>query len=436
MTFRLPALLLPGAKLASFLVLLLAPDLLTAQRVNGVNGTRPSVFFDCAGRRCDLSYYRTELPWVNWVRVREEADVHLIMTSQQTGAGGREYQLDFIGTVGSEYADQLLFQSPPTDTDRETLDGIAHTLAVGLLRFASVLDFSQPAEVVGVAPQDIDPRDRVVASEEVDDPWNLWALRVSADAELDGEETRRTKRLSSSFRASRVTPTWKTSFSSYVNFNRREIELAEDDFVDQRTDWGVHALIVYSLASHWSVGFEGEASRATRFNQGFRTEFTPGLEYSFFPYEEATRRSLTVFYKIGPAHRRYVERTVFGQMEETRWEQSIEMELSQRQTWGDGSIQILGSHYLHDRSLYMVRLSGDLAFRITRGLEISLEGNISRVSDQIYLSAEGVTDAEALLNLQQRGQDYNYGIEAGFSFQFGSIYNNVVNNRFGDVRWR
>ena len=179
------------------------------------------------------------------------------------------------------------------------------------------------------------------------------------------------------------------------------------------------------------MGVQGEVSRTTRFNQDFRVEFTPAVEYSFFPYEEATRRALTAFYKIGPAHRRYIERTVYDRDRETRWEQSLEIELSQRQPWGDASVRILASHFLHDTGLYNMSLRGDVDYRVTRGLNFSAEGNISWVNDQIYLSGEGVTDAEALLNLQQRGQNFNYGIEIGFSFQFGSIYNNVVNNRFG-----
>ena len=92
-----------------------------------------------------------------------------------------------------------------------------------------------------------------------------------------------------------------------------------------------------------------------------------------------------------------------------------------------------GSHFLHDTGLYNVRLGGDIDFRITRGININAEGNISWVNDQIYLSAEGATDAEALLNLQQRAQDFNYSFQVGLSFQFGSIYNNVVNNRFRGV---
>lgn len=426
--------LLTGIALAAGLV-----KRLSSQQGQGVNGNRVSVFLDCASRFCNLTYFRTELPWVNWVRIPQSSDVHLIMTSQGTGAGGREYRLDFIGNGGFDYEEQLAHQAPPTETDRETLDEIAHTIGVGLLHFAtlngffeSVAAFHEIADALDINSEQIDPRERVVTSEEVEDPWNFWVFRLGGRSELNGEQTRRTTRIDGSFSASRVTPTWKMNFRGNANYNQREIDLTDaPTFVDSRTDWGFSELIAYSLADHWSVGFQGEVRRIVRFNQDFRAEITPALEYSFFPYEEATRRALTVFYKIGPAYRRYIEETVYGEMSETRWEQSLEFELSQRQQWGDASIRMTGSHFLHDSGLYNVRLGGDINFRIARGVSVNAEGNISWVNDQIYLSAEGATDAEALLNLQQRSQDFNYSLELGFSFQFGSIYNNVVNNRFG-----
>ena len=421
------------------ITLLTGPDgRLSAQGQAGVNGDRVSVFLDCASRFCDLTYFRTELPWVNWVRIPEGADVHLIMTSQATGSGGREYQFDFIGNGDFGYEEQLAHQASPTDTDRETLDEIAHTLGVGLLYFAttngffeSVDGFHEIADVLDIDSEELDPGERVVTVQEVEDPWDFWVFRLGGRTELNGEQTRQTRRIDGNFSASRVTPTWKMNFRGNVNYNQREIDLADEStFTDSRTDWGFSHLIAYSLADHWSIGVQGEMRRIVRFNQAFRAEMTPALEYSFFPYEEATRRALTVFYQIGPAYRSYLEETVFGQMEETRWEQSLEFELSQRQPWGDASISMTGSHYLHDIDLYNVRLGGDIDFRIARGVSINAEGNISWVNDQIYLSAEGATDAEALLNLQQRSQDFNYSLQLGFSFQFGSIYNNVVNNRF------
>ncbi len=393
------------------------------------DGARPKVFFDCQTRGCDLNYLRTEIAWVDWVRQPQDADVYVIMTSQVTGAGGREYQLDYSGAEPLEYEEQMRFQSLPTSTRREVLDGLAHVLAVGLLHFAASHRFAQPAAVVGRDPgAETGP---VVSREEVDDPWDFWVFRIGGNAELDGEQTRRTTSVSSNFNASRVTPVWKMNFRGNVDFNRREIDLAEGgEFVDERTDWGVTELVAYAFSDHWSAGVQGEVRRIRRFNQRLRFELTPALEYSYFPYEEATRRSLTAFYRIGPAHRRYVETTVFGQDKETRWEQALEVEFSQRQQWGDASVRLQGSHFLHDASLYNLRLRGNVRFRVARGLDFYANGGVSWVADQVYLSARGVTDEEALLNLQQRSQDFNYSMEAGLGFQFGSIYNNVVNNRF------
>ena len=81
---------------------LLAIALLTAsgsaqQAEEGAPDPRPNVFFDCDGRDCNSEYYRTEINWVNWVRDREVADLHIIMPSLRTASGGQEYQIDMIG---------------------------------------------------------------------------------------------------------------------------------------------------------------------------------------------------------------------------------------------------------------------------------------------------------------------------------------------------
>ena len=272
-----------------------------------------------------------------------------------------------------------------------------------------------------------------MSPEAVDAPWPLWVFRLNGNANFEGEATRSERRLSGGLNASRVTPTWKLNFSSNVNYQRREFELADGTFLDTRIDWGFNPLIVYALAPHWSVGVQGQVARMVRVNQAFRAELTPALEYSVFPYDEATRRSLTFFYKIGAAYRDYIEETIYGYDDEFRWEQSMEIELSQRQTWGEAGVTLQGSHYLHDLSLYNVSLRGDVEFRIIRGLNFNARGNVGWVKDQIYLSADGATDQEALLRLQQQGTDFDYGISFGLSFQFGSIFNNVVNNRFRGV---
>jgi hypothetical protein len=403
---------------------------------------RPRVFFDCDGRDCNSQYYRTEIVWVDWVNDRAVADVHLIMTSLTTGAGGREYQLDFLGREEDDgYVDNMRYQALASDTDVERLDGVTHAMSIGLARFATVAGFQRLATVEGVDPEEFGAFDRVVSSQEVEDPWDLWVLRVNGNYNVEGESRRKSENMFGSFSATRISPTWKLNFSTSVNSLEQEFELEQGTFTDTRTDWGVRPWLVYSLAEHWSVAVRGEAARQPRYNQEFRWEVTPGFEYSFFPYEEATRKALTFSYRIGPAYRRYIEETLYGANSETRWEQSAEIDLSARQPWGETGASISASNFLfmpdaqeYDGGLYSINLRGDIDFRIVRGFSIRLDGNVGWVQDQIYLSAGGITDEEALLRLQQLETDFEYGVSLGFSFQFGSIFNNVVNNRFRNAQ--
>ena len=402
-----------------------------AERMSG----RPNVFLDCQGPNCNDQYYRTEISWVNWVRDPADSHVHVIVTSQGTGAGGREYQLDFIGRERwEEYQDQVVYQSLPTDTQRESLDGLTQTLGVGIARFAGSAGFRGIVRLEGGEPAGPDPAAGVVAPQLVDDPWNLWVFRFGAGGNLEGEDTQSDVRFNGFLNASRVTPNWKVSYGGFVSHERIERELSTGPSINTQTDWNVNALLVSSVASNWSGGINFRASRMPRFNQDLSIELRPAAEFSFFPYQEATRRALTAFYQIGPTYRNYQTETLDGFMEETRVEQSLELEFSQRQPWGDASVSASGSHFLHDFSRNRFALNGDLSLRIFRGFSVNTNAQVEWLNNQIYISNEGETDEEILLDLRQQATGFSYGVDLGFSYQFGSIFNNVVNNRFNGGR--
>ena len=87
--------------------------------VGGIHASeRVNLYVDC--HFCDLDFYRTELKFVNFVRDRAEADVHLLVTHQHTGSGGIEYTLAFIGQKQFDgMLDTLTLSVLESDTEDE-----------------------------------------------------------------------------------------------------------------------------------------------------------------------------------------------------------------------------------------------------------------------------------------------------------------------------
>ena len=74
------------------------------------------VFVDC--EFCDFDYLRVETPWVAFVRDRTVADVHLLITRQETGGGGQQYTMHVLGQRQfSGRQDTLVFSTQPSATD-------------------------------------------------------------------------------------------------------------------------------------------------------------------------------------------------------------------------------------------------------------------------------------------------------------------------------
>lgn len=186
----------------------------------------------------------------------------------------------------------------------------------------------------------------------------------------------------------------------------------------------------YALAGHWSLGVDGRASAATFSNQDLSISLAPALEFSVWPYEESPRRGLRFRYRAGVRHFNYEEVTLFGQTRETRGYHELEVSINQRQPWGSVFANVEGSHYLHDVEKYRVSTGGFLSFRIVRGLNLRVNGRVAWIRDQLFLPAEDIPDEEILLQRRRLASNFDWDFGVGFSFQFGSIYNNVVNNRF------
>ena len=96
----------------------------------------PNVYLDCDRRTCDFNYIKTEITFVNYVLNRQSADIHVIVTRQQTGSGGSEYTLAFIGLKRHQGKDETLrYYSKPTDTEDQFRKGFVNVLKQGLIPY-------------------------------------------------------------------------------------------------------------------------------------------------------------------------------------------------------------------------------------------------------------------------------------------------------------
>lgn len=417
------------AGLGVAILMLAAPGPTRAQDTGGIRSNALRVFLDCDTFRCDSEYFRTEVGFVNWVRDRTLAQVHLIVTRDRTGGGGGIYTLDFVGLDDLEDDDdRLTLTVPTTATEDEILSGLSDVIAAGLARYSAAVGQSRLVEI-SAAPSA--PTDHLVGPDQVEDPWNFWVFEVSADVELEGEDTESERTYETSFEARRTTETWKVELEADGSVSRDERELGDGSLsVDERTNWSVDVLVAKAIADHWSVGVIAGGGGSTRRNQDFGADVAAALEFSFFPYADAPRESLTARYDLRLQYFDWEEETIFFETAELRPRHQLRLELFQRQPWGESRVSVDANQFLHDLSKWSLSLSGNLEFRIVGGLNLDVRADYDVLEDQIFVSREGLTDEEILLGRFERPTDSSYEIEIGLSFEFGSIFNNVVNNRF------
>ena len=48
------------------------------------------VYFDCPNTTCDEDFLIQQIPWVDFVRDRAVADVHVLVNDESTGGGGQQ----------------------------------------------------------------------------------------------------------------------------------------------------------------------------------------------------------------------------------------------------------------------------------------------------------------------------------------------------------
>jgi hypothetical protein len=383
------------------------------------------VFLDCEG--CFRDYLESEVTFVDYVRDRTSAQIHVLITRAETGAGGGEYTFAFVGLPPFTGVDHTLktitTSSDPEDIIRRQL---ATSLRVGLLGYVTRGGVPPQLDVsVGLGSE----RKRPAVT---GDPWKNWVMSVRASASFEGEESSRERQIGLELGADRITPDWKITFGFEIDHEREEFDLDEDEPIEvERRERDFQALIVKGLGEHWSIGGTGEIESSTFDNTKLSMSLAPAIEYNLFPYSMYTRRQLRALYTAGVIRNEYYEETLFGRLDETRPAHELSVTYEQRERWGSLHAQTMWRQYLHDLGKSRLEAFGNVSVRVARGLSVEGSLNASRIRDQLSLPARGATPEEVLLRLRQLQSGYEYGFSVGLTYTFGSIFSSVVNPRFG-----
>jgi hypothetical protein len=399
------------------------------QSIDDMKKTALKVFLDCDS--CDLEYIKTEIIFVNYVRDRLEAQVHVLISTQSTGGGGSEYTLTFIGQNDfKDTKDIQKYFSVKTDTDDDVRRGLVKALKLGLMSFVARTPIASRIAVDYTAPEKpADARDR----------WKSWVFSLSGDGMFSGEETYHSRYVSGSFSANRITPGSKVRFGLSVNEERQRYEIEDDEggittITGKSSSWDASGMWVKSLGEHWSAGFTLEAESSYYANIDLSLGFAPAIEYNFFPYSQSTRRQLRALYTLSLKPQRYREETIFGKTRETVLKQELSLSLDLREKFGTISVSAEGSDYLHNLGRYRIDTFGIVNLRLYKGLSVYVLGGYSWLHDaQISLRLREPTYEELLLRLIELPMNSNHFVAVGFQFQFGSIFTNVINPRFGSA---
>jgi hypothetical protein len=370
-------------------------------------------------------FIRKEIPWVNYVRDIKDAGVYIISTNQNTGSGGKEYTYFLIGQ--GEYTgmrDTLSFVTTPDETAEGKREKEVNVLKMGLMRYVAKTPLAKYMKI-----SFSEPLKETVST----DKWDSWVFRSSINGFLQGQKTYKSHYLSGNINAARITEDWKINLKSTLS--RSEDKFFIDDtttITGKNSSESFNALIVKSIDDHWSAGGSVRLGTSSYSNEKFTYSLMPGIEYDVFPYSESTRRQLRILYTAGFTYANYMDSTIYDKVRENLWQHSLSASYEVVQKWGSIDIGVTYSNYFHDWSKNNLSIFGFLDLRIAKGLSLTFVGSAAMIHDQISLVKEDIPVDQILLQRKELATQFEYFTSFGFTYTFGSIYNNVVNPRFGN----
>ena len=383
------------------------------------------VFLDCG--YCDMDYLRTELTYIDYVRDRMEAQVDIVVSSLQTGSRGTEYTFVFLGQ--REFRgqnDTLRYDVTSFSTDDITRKGLVQTVKLGLIRYIAKTAYA--SKMCISCPIDTNIKAQPL---QLKDKWRGWVFTCGGLGNFNGQQLTGTANINGILQATKVTEDWKVSMGVNIGYNYGYYTITTDSTirsVSQSANF--NCLYVKSINEHFSWGINASYNNSTFNNILTQERVEPGIEYSIFPYSQATHKVFRLLYYVFGENTQYYDTTIYGKVHTMYLGQELLASINYKEPWGSLFLSLDGSNYFYDFSKNNLTFSAGFSLNLFEGFTVAFGGYASLVNNEIFLPAAGATEAEILLSTKALPTPYQYSAFVGIKYSFGSIYNNIVNPRF------
>ncbi len=394
------------------------------------------VFLDCQNYELDCfeDFVRTEVPFVEFVRDRKLANVHLLPTYQTTASNGVRVSLIVIGQeVFKSRNDTLTFMKNMNETDSEYRTKLLNHIKAALIPYLAQTNQLHLVAIAAVKTNK-DSTATLRKESEKKDKWNYWVFNTGVSSYVSGDNNYNSTYLSGDFSASRTTEKLKTSISFgsnvYVNSYNYEENGEKKTTTNTQRNYSFSSNIIKSINSHWSYG--GFLQLSNSLYQNYKLQVNPsvGLEYNFLPYSKYNQKYVVLRYIFGVQLNDYYKTTIYEKLNEKLSEQSFGIYSNFVQKWGNVSTSLTWQNLMKDFSRNSILFGMSTTVRITKGINLSFDVNYSSIKNQINLEKGDATLEDILIRRRQLATSYSFYGGVRLSFAFGSIYNNVVNPRF------
>ena len=386
----------------------------------------PYVYLDC--RRCDFDLIRTDMTFVNYVRDPELADIHVFVTEEETAGGGTEFQFSFIGKnifEGTDHTMRHLIDRDATMDERR--NALKKYVKMGITSFILKTPMGTQFNIEYIGTGETNSLQKIT------DPWNNWVFEAyigSVSLDLESNQSEFNSRWG--FFADRVTEQWKLRIRPYFNYGRVKIQTSEnkEPVVSEQRRHGLDSYAIKSLNQHWSAGLFGTYLTFNGRNIKHEFNISPGIEYSIFPYKEATRKSITFSYMLGYSHLDYFEETIYNKFQEKLFNHQIKAVVNIQQPWGTIETGLEGSHYLHNFARRRIEFYGQTSVRLFEGFSLTFQAEYNVIQDQLSLPKGEASLEDVLLKQRELATDFSLSGSIAIAYTFGSQFANIVNTRF------